>query len=63
MDVSVSAGGRVARTYMQTERHRKITSMMNGLEAKRFHVIQRRIDDDRNAEINVWNRYASVVAK
>lgn len=56
MDVSISAGGRVAKTYMQVERQRKITSMMNGLETKRFHVTQRRIDDDKSAEINVWNR-------
>lgn len=56
MDVSVSAGGRVARVHMHVERQRKLTSMRNTLAVKRYRIIQRQIEDDKAAEINVWNR-------
>lgn len=59
----MSAGGRLANIHMHKERRRKLTSMVNELEAKRLNTIKKQIQIDRITERNFYERNEKKIFK
>lgn len=58
--IGMSAGGRLAKINTNKENRRRITSMMNTVEAKRLNFIKKQIEEDKSTALYNMERFVIV---